>query len=181
MGTLDMMRRVLLAMGVVAVLLMARTSAQTAQPRFTVEISIVDVDASVIVSGSPPGAKTLYEDLLAEGLSPARIIVENASETTRQQAINVGVLLRSRRLSRVILIASVIHMPRALSAFRVAGVDAITAAGAGIYTVTAPTPALVGAQFTPEGLDQYRAVVFLNTGLASPLPDASELHTQVYA
>src|SRR5262245_55747637 len=48
MGALDMMRRVLLATGVAAVLLIARASAQTAQPRFTVEVTIVDVDASVI-------------------------------------------------------------------------------------------------------------------------------------
>ena len=54
-----------------------------------------------------------------------------------------------------------------------AGVDAITAAGAGgVYTVDAPTPATVGEKFTPEGLDAYRTVVFLNTGMASPLTDA---------
>ena len=33
-------------------------------------------------------------------------------------------------------------------------------------------PATVGAQFTPANLEQYRAVVFLDTGLASPLTDA---------
>jgi PKD repeat protein/glucose/arabinose dehydrogenase len=58
-------------------------------------------------------------------------------------------------------------------ALSTAGVNAITAAGAGdVFTVTAPAPADVGAQFTAENLDQYRAVVFLNTGQASPLTDA---------
>ncbi len=53
-----------------------------------------------------------------------------------------------------------------------AGVAAITSAGSGgIYTVSAPAPAAVGAEFTPTNLDNYRAVVFLNTGLASPLTD----------
>ena len=54
-------------------------------------------------------------------------------------------------------------------ALSAAGVAAITAAAGGDYTVTAPAPADVGAQFTPADLDKYRAVVFLNTGMASPL------------
>ncbi len=57
-------------------------------------------------------------------------------------------------------------------ALTTAGVAAITAAGAGgVYDVTAPTPANVGAQFTPANLEQYRTVVFLNTGIGSPLTD----------
>ena len=45
-----------------------------------------------------------------------------------------------------------------------AGVAAIQAAAAsGGFTVTAPAPADVGAQFTPANLEQYGAVVFLNT------------------
>ena len=54
-----------------------------------------------------------------------------------------------------------------------AGVAAIQAAAAsGGFTVTAPAPADVGAQFTPANLEQYGAVVFLGTGMASPLTDA---------
>ena len=50
----------------------------------------------------------------------------------------------------------------------------------GDYTVTAPAPADVGAQFTPRGLDSYRAVVFLNTGIASPLNDAQRANFEAY-
>ena len=58
-------------------------------------------------------------------------------------------------------------------ALTTAGLAAITAASAGdAFTVTAPAPAAVGAEFTAEKLETYRAVVFLNTGLASPLTDA---------
>jgi hypothetical protein len=57
-------------------------------------------------------------------------------------------------------------------ALTTAGIAAITAGGAGgVYDVTAPTPANVGAQFTPANLEQYRTVVFLNTGIGSPLTD----------
>src|SRR4051794_13589774 len=61
-----------------------------------------------------------------------------------------------------------------------AGVTAITSAVGADGTVTAPAPNAVGGQFTPEGLDQYRAVVFLNTGMASPLNDAQRANFEAY-
>src|ERR671915_988523 len=56
-----------------------------------------------------------------------------------------------------------------------AGVGAIRSAGrtAG-FSVTAPSPADVGDQFTAQKLEQYSAVVFLNTGAAGPLSDAQK-------
>src|SRR5689334_21988613 len=61
-----------------------------------------------------------------------------------------------------------------------AGVAAITAAAGSEFTVTAPAPADVGGQFTPAGLDAYRAVVFLDTGMASPLTDAQRATFEAY-
>src|SRR3954463_10886840 len=56
---------------------------------------------------------------------------------------------------------------------RAAGVAAIKAAGKSAgFSVNVPSPADVGDQFTAKKLEQYRSVVFLNTGPASPLPDA---------
>src|SRR4051794_25117086 len=65
-------------------------------------------------------------------------------------------------------------------ALTTAGVNAITQAVGSAGTVTAPAPADVGAQFTPANLDSYRAVVFLNTGLASPLNDAQRANFAAY-
>ncbi len=62
-----------------------------------------------------------------------------------------------------------------------AGIASIQAgAASGNYAVTAPAPADVGAQFTPAALDTYRAVVFLNTGIASPLTDAQRTNFEAY-
>src|SRR4051795_5174931 len=62
-----------------------------------------------------------------------------------------------------------------------AGLNAINqAASSGDFTVDAPAPADVGAVFTPAGLDAYRAVVFLNTGQASPLTDAQRAVYEAY-
>jgi hypothetical protein len=62
-----------------------------------------------------------------------------------------------------------------------AGVAAIRAAGktAG-FSVTAPSAADVGDQFTAKKLETYRAVVFLNTGPASPLTDAQRASFEDY-
>ncbi|MBE2318615.1 ThuA domain-containing protein [Solirubrobacter sp. CPCC 204708] len=62
-----------------------------------------------------------------------------------------------------------------------AGLAAINAAAAGdTFTVTAPAPSAVGAELTPEKLDTYRAVVFLNTGQTSPLTDAQKANFEAY-
>src|SRR3954462_13667122 len=65
-------------------------------------------------------------------------------------------------------------------ALSTAGITAITQAVGSAGTVTAPAPADVGAQFTPANLDSYRAVVFLNTGMASPLTDVQRTNFENY-
>ncbi|WP_170179122.1 ThuA domain-containing protein [Solirubrobacter pauli] len=61
-----------------------------------------------------------------------------------------------------------------------AGIAAIKNAAGGDFSVTAPAPADVGGQFTAAGLDAYRAVVFLDTGQASPLTDAQRAAFEGY-
>src|SRR4051812_1193766 len=77
--------------------------------------------------------------------------------------------------------AKVLVVTSTQDALTTAGLNAINqAASDGSFTVNAPSPADVGAEFTPAGLDAYRAVVFLNTGLASPLTDAQRLVYETY-
>jgi len=62
-----------------------------------------------------------------------------------------------------------------------AGLAAIQSAAADAgFTVTAPEPAAVGEQFTTANLEQYGAVVFLGTGIASPLTDAQRSRFEEY-
>src|SRR3954453_10751257 len=77
--------------------------------------------------------------------------------------------------------AKVLVVTSTQDALTTAGVAAIKTAGSGgAFTVTAPAPAAVGAEFTPANLETYRAVVFLNTGLASPLTDAQKANFEAY-
>ncbi|MFI7033887.1 ThuA domain-containing protein [Microbispora rosea] len=62
-----------------------------------------------------------------------------------------------------------------------AGLAAIRdAARTGHFTVVAPGPADVGDHFTEKKLAQYRAVVFLDTGHASPLTDTQRANFESY-
>ncbi len=77
--------------------------------------------------------------------------------------------------------AKVLVVTSTQDALTTAGLNAINeAASDGSFTVDAPAPAAVGAVFTPAGLDAYRAVVFLNTGMASPLTDAQRTVYESY-
>src|SRR4051794_28052449 len=77
--------------------------------------------------------------------------------------------------------ANVLVVTSTTDALSAAGIASIQAgAASGNYTVTAPAPADVGAQFSPAALDGYRAVVFLNTGIASPLTDAQRTNFEAY-
>src|SRR4051794_3993430 len=77
--------------------------------------------------------------------------------------------------------AKVLVVTSTQDALSTAGLNAINqAASDGSFTVDAPAPADVGALFTAAGLDGYRAVVFLNTGQASPLTDAQRAIYETY-
>jgi len=92
--------------------------------------------AVVISSGGDPHAKqrgartgeTMRDALVAAGVPFDRIVVETESKTTRDEAVVVAPMLRSRQVSQVILVTSGIHMTRALGTFRAEGIAAIPAA-----------------------------------------------------
>jgi uncharacterized SAM-binding protein YcdF (DUF218 family) len=76
------------------------------------------------------GNMGLRELLVEAGVRPDRIILETNGKTTREQAIDVADMLQAFGTKRVVLVASVVHMPRALAAFRAVGVDAIPSVSA---------------------------------------------------
>ena len=62
-----------------------------------------------------------------------------------------------------------------------AGIASIRSAGKSAgFSVTAPSPADVGDQFTSARLERYSAVVFLNTGASSTLTDAERTSFEEY-
>jgi len=108
------------------------------------------------------GPDEMREDLVASGVSPDRIVMESASETTREQALNVARIVRLKGFDRVVLVASAIHMPRALATFRAAGVNAVPSASATRPIAGLPRfrPAAIALRFSGESLYEYAALVY---------------------
>ena len=75
----------------------------------------------VVVSGK--GVPAIVEYLVAEGVPSNSILVENASTSTHENAINTERLIQNMPGKRVLL-TSDFHMFRALRTFRKAGIDA---------------------------------------------------------
>ncbi len=103
-----------------------------AAPRFVVASGGI-VDASV---QRTPEARVLRDALVQLGVPLDRIVEEDSSRDTREQAVNVAVILRQRQVSRFILVTAPQHMPRALGAFHETGIEPIPSASA--YHSTEP-------------------------------------------
>jgi uncharacterized SAM-binding protein YcdF (DUF218 family) len=104
-----------------------------------------------------------HHDLRQAGIPPDRIVRETSSVTTRGQAIAVAALLKARRIDRVVLVASPIHMPRAFAACEALGVRAVPSVTArphpdlpaGMWSVIPRREALF---YTNESLYEYLAI-----------------------
>jgi len=83
-------------------------------------------DPWLIVSGGspagdedvPPETEPMVQELLDAGIPAERIRTDPLSGSTREQAVNLAVLLRELRAEPFLLVTSPIHMRRALASFR---------------------------------------------------------------
>lgn len=66
--------------------------------------------------------------LNAFGVPDDVIVTENRSRNTRQNAVFTADLAASRRIRRVLLVTSVLHMSRAAAAFKRVGFDVVPTA-----------------------------------------------------
>ena len=90
----------------------------------------------VIVSGGkvsardpgPATAEAMRDLLIHLGVAPSDIIVESASRTTYENAVNSCELLEDRNLGDVVLVTDAAHMYRSVGCFRALGVDVMPAA-----------------------------------------------------
>ena len=62
------------------------------------------------------------------GVPPGRIVLEERSRNTRENAEFTAGLLKEYRVQRVLLVTSALHMRRAVGEFERAGVDVVPAA-----------------------------------------------------
>ena len=69
----------------------------------------------------PVEADVVAEQLVAWGIDRSRVVVETASRNTRDNAVESARIVRERGWSRLLLITSALHMPRAAGCFRAVG------------------------------------------------------------
>lgn len=94
----------------------------------TFELLRADKARVAVLSGGVPGGRQpeallLRRVLSGWGIAPDRLLVEDASLNTQQNAVNVAALAHRTGLRRLLLVTSAYHMPRAHGCFRAAGLQ----------------------------------------------------------
>jgi uncharacterized SAM-binding protein YcdF (DUF218 family) len=87
----------------------------------------------VLVSGGkvhesdsgPAVAEVMREFLLTQGVRPRDLIVETASRTTYENAVQSARLLEERGIRRVVLVTDAAHLRRAVGCFRKQGLEVV--------------------------------------------------------
>jgi uncharacterized SAM-binding protein YcdF (DUF218 family) len=82
--------------------------------------------------GNPTDRGETLADLMTfwavqAGIEPERVVVEPRARTTRENVVNLAALARERGWTRLVVVTSASHMPRALAAFRAVGLDPLPA------------------------------------------------------
>ena len=77
--------------------------------------------------GAPTTGATMRDPLVQMNVPASRILVENESRNTRDEAVLVAPMLRSLHVNQVIVVTSDFHIRRSLGAFRALDVSATPA------------------------------------------------------
>jgi uncharacterized SAM-binding protein YcdF (DUF218 family) len=115
--------------------------------------------------GGTPESTDIARLLEFMGIPQEAIVEEPDSLNTYENAVNVSKILKQRKINRVLLVTSAIHMPRSLSIFKRQKIEAIPA----------PTDFLISKQELSE-LDSTNEgkIIYL-------LPDTEKLHQTTQA
>lgn len=82
---------------------------------------------SLFDTGSSTPAEEMARLLEFMGVPAESILLEDRSQNTYENALNSAELLRARGLSRILLVTSALHMPRATALFEAQGLEVIPA------------------------------------------------------
>ncbi len=68
-------------------------------------------------------ARVIAKQLSDWGIAADRVVVEDQARNTRENAVYVAKIARDRGMTRLLVVTSAMHMPRALDCFRAVGLD----------------------------------------------------------
>jgi uncharacterized SAM-binding protein YcdF (DUF218 family) len=72
----------------------------------------------------PTCAELMKSRLVEFGVPPNRVLLEDKSRTTRDEAVFVADILRTIDARQTVIVTSDVHMPRSVAAFRAVGIHA---------------------------------------------------------
>lgn len=72
-------------------------------------------------------SESMSELIELMGVPKSAVIQESSSANTYENAVDVKAILEARKLHKVLLVTSALHMSRALALFKHQGIDAIAA------------------------------------------------------
>jgi uncharacterized SAM-binding protein YcdF (DUF218 family) len=76
---------------------------------------------------TPASALTMRDMLIELGVPASKILLEDRSRNTHDEAVLVAAMLKTMPVEGVVLVTSDVHMRRSLGAFRAVGIDATPA------------------------------------------------------
>ncbi|MBX7058981.1 MAG: YdcF family protein [Leptospirales bacterium] len=115
---------------------------------------VISGGLGLMLQRGEPEARALQRWLLARGIPQSAIVIGDRSRNTAENAIETAALARSRGWTRVLLVTSAFHLPRATLCFRKQGLAVI-----------------------PFPTDYYRSVVDPGPEGIMPAPGAMSLST----
>jgi uncharacterized SAM-binding protein YcdF (DUF218 family) len=101
------------------------TEAVTLARRFPAAKVVFTGGAADLLGRVQPAAEKVRAFLVDAGVSTERIVLEDASRNTRENATMTRDLVKPQPGSRWVLVTSAFHMPRSIAAFRHAGFDVV--------------------------------------------------------
>jgi uncharacterized SAM-binding protein YcdF (DUF218 family) len=101
------------------------TTASTLAMRLPETRLIFTGGVGAILQFEPGGASAVRDYWLSIGIPSSRIVVEDRSRNTYENATLTRALLSPKRGERFLLVTSAAHMPRAMGVFRQAGFDVV--------------------------------------------------------
>jgi len=87
----------------------------------TVRLSKLYPEARILYSGGGPEARLVEKILIRLGVERERIIIEDRSRNTAENARLSKIVAAPKRSEKWLLVTSAFHMPRAMGAFRAVG------------------------------------------------------------
>lgn len=118
---------------------------------------------SVMMGAGDTAGSEIRDFLVDAGVAPERILLEEASRNTRENATLTKALVMPRPGSRWLLVTSAYHMPRSISIFRRAGFDVM--AWPADYRTAGPEDSLKVFDSIDNGLRRTDAAVKEYIGL----------------